>query len=483
MRIQHGCRIAALTIVVAACQDNATPTSPPAALVTTSSADRMRGSAPPAVELTLVADGFTQPVGLVHANDHSRRLFVIDQPGLIRVIDADGTVRPEPFLDLTSRIVPLNPRYDERGLLGLAFHPKFKQNGRFFVYYSAPLRPGAPAGYNHTSTIAEYRVSMDANRADPASERILLQIDKPQGNHNGGTIAFGPEDGDLYISIGDGGGANDVGLGHVEDWYAANPGGNGQDVTQNLLGNILRIDVDHGVPYGIPRSNPFVGRDGLDEIYAYGFRNPWRFSFDMKGDHSLIAGDAGQNRWEEVDLVRRGGNYGWNVKEGAHCFDALNPRVDRASCPSAMPDGTPLIDPVIEYANAAQGAAGVGVVVVGGVVYRGHRVKSLAGRYIYGDWSRSFFGPPSGQLFVATPMGQRMWPTAKLLIAGSPDGELHHRVLGFGQDPRGEVYVLTTDNSGPSGTTGKVFEITGPRSSDDAGDLNDDDGHDDGDDS
>jgi glucose/arabinose dehydrogenase len=467
--------LVAVCILVAACQDSAPP-SPAAPLVTAPSADRVHGSAPSAVDLTLLADGFTQPVALVHANDHSRRLFVIDQPGLIRVINADGTLRPEPFLDIRSKIVPLNPRYDERGLLGLAFHPQFKHNGRFFVYYSAPLRAGAPAGYNNTSTIAEYRVSMDPNRADPASERILLQVDKPQSNHNGGTIAFGPEDDDLYISIGDGGGANDVGLGHVEDWYAANPGGNGQDVTHNLLGNILRIDVDHGMPYGIPRSNPFVGRDGLDEIYAYGFRNPWRFSFDMKGDHSLIAGDAGQNRWEEIDLVRRGGNYGWNVKEGTHCFDATNPTVDRPSCPSAMPDGTPLIDPVIEYANAAQGPTGVGAVVVGGVVYRGHRVKALDGRYIFGDWSHTFFGPPAGQLFVATPMGQRMWPTSKLFIATSPDGELHHRVLAFGQDPRGEVYVLTTDNTGPSGNTGKVFEITGPRP---AGDV--DDGDEDGD--
>ena len=464
-----------LCLLAAACRDAALPTSPPDAVL----ADRVHGANPTAIELTQVAGGLTQPVALTHANDNSGRLYIVDQIGVIRVLDRDGTLRPEPFLDLRSKIVPLNPGYDERGLLGLAFHPRFRQNGRFYVYYSAPLRAGAPAGYNATSTISEFRVSSDPTRADPASERIILQVDKPQSNHNGGTIAFGPEDGDLYISIGDGGNANDIGLGHVEDWYAANAGGNGQDVTQNLLGNILRIDVDRreGMkPYAIPRDNPFARGGGLPEIYAYGFRNPWRFAFDPKGEHALIAGDAGQSRWEEVDLVRRGGNYGWNVKEGSHCFNAANAFVELPACPSAMPDGTPLIDPVIEYRNAAQGAAagGVGVTVVGGVVYRGHTVAGFDGRYIFGDWSRTFGGPPTGQLFVATPMGQTSWPMQKLTIASSPDGELHHRVLGFGQDRHGEVYLLTTDNVGPRGTTGKVFRVSGPAKADDADDEDDD---------
>ncbi|NUQ20663.1 MAG: hypothetical protein HOQ09_06850, partial [Gemmatimonadaceae bacterium] len=258
--------VALCLLAVVACQDRTTPTSP--ATASRVSADRAKDAPPGTIELTKIAEGFTQPVGLVHANDRSGRLFVIDQIGLIRVIDRDGTLRPEPFLDLRRKIVPLNPRYDERGLLGLAFHPRYKQNGQFYVYYSAPLRPGAPAGYNVTSTIAEFRVSSDPNRADAMSERILLQVDKPQSNHNGGTLAFGPEDGNLYISIGDGGGANDVGLGHVEDWYAANPGGNGQDVSHNLLGNILRIDVDHrsgGMEYAVPRDNPFARGGGLPE--------------------------------------------------------------------------------------------------------------------------------------------------------------------------------------------------------------------------
>jgi glucose/arabinose dehydrogenase len=211
------------------------------------------------IGVELVADGLTAPIGIVAPPDGSGRLFVIDQVGLIRVVASDGTLRAEPFLDLRSKIVPLMSAFDERGLLGLAFHPHYARNGRFFVYYSAPLRAGAPAGFDHTSHISEFRVSRDPNRADAASERILLQVDKPQFNHNGGTVAFGP-DGFLYISLGDGGGADDVGLGHVEDWYEENAGGNGQDIQQNLLGSILRIDVDAGVPYGIPAGNPFRRR-------------------------------------------------------------------------------------------------------------------------------------------------------------------------------------------------------------------------------
>lgn len=419
---------------------------------------------PPTVGLRLVADGLTSPVALVPVPDGSGRLFVVDQAGLIRILRPDGTLVSQPFLDLRDRLVKLMGAFDERGLLGLAFHPQFARNGRFFVYYSAPLRPGAPAGFNVTSTVSEFHVSAtDPDRADPSSERVLLQVDKPQFNHNAGTLLFGP-DGDLYISIGDGGGGNDVGLGHVDDWYATNAGGNGQDVTHNLLGNILRVNVDSGTPYGIPKDNPFVGRDGLDEIYAYGLRNPYRMSFDMGGTHQLFVGDAGQNRWEEVDIVTKGGNYGWNVKEGTHCFDADNADMDRPSCPSTVgpghPDaGKPLIDPIIEQANASQG--GLGIVVIGGNVYRGSGLPQLQGRYVFGDFS-SNIDRPDGLLFVATPRKNGLWPTQQLQVAGSPDGRLGHFVLGFGQDLGGEVYVLTTDSPGPTGTTGKVFKLVRP---------------------
>jgi glucose/arabinose dehydrogenase len=412
----------------------------------------------PTASLRLVAEGLTSPVTMVPANDRSGRLFVVDQAGLIRILRPNGKLAPEPFLDLRDRLVQLMPDFDERGLLGLAFHPNYARNGRLFVYYSAPLRPEAPADFNVTSTISEFHVSKtDPNRVDPASERVLLQVDKPQFNHNAGTVLFGPRDGYLYISVGDGGGANDIGLGHVDDWFAGNAGGNGQDVTHNLLGNILRIDVDHGRPYGIPRGNPFVGKDGLDEIYAYGFRNPYRMSFDMGGRRSLLVGDEGQSGWEEVDVVKRGGNFGWNVKEATHCFDAENATVPPAECPSTDPEGDPLIDPVVEYPNAAQ-AGGLGVAIIGGHVYRGRDLPRLRGRYIFGDFSRAL-DRPDGSVFAATPRARGLWDRQELRIRNTPDGRVGHYVLGFGQDRRGEVYLLTTDSEGPTGTTGKVYRL------------------------
>jgi glucose/arabinose dehydrogenase len=412
------------------------------------------------IALSLVAGGMTSPVTLAEAPDGSGRLFIVDQAGTIRILTAGGTLLPEPFLDLRARMITLSASFDERGLLGLAFHPGFSVNERFFVYYSAPLRAGAPAGWNHTSHISEFRVSADdGNRADPGSERILLQVDEPQANHNAGTLAFGP-DGFLYISLGDGGGGNDEGPGHVEDWYLPNAGGNGQDVTANLLGSILRIDVDGGPPYGIPADNPFVGLPGLDEIFAYGFRNPYRMSFDMGGSRDLIVSDAGQALWEEVSVVVRGGNFGWNVKEGTHCFSTRNPTQSPASCPDLDPEGDPLIDPVIEFANSNQ-AGGLGLAAVGGHFYRGAALPELAGLYIFGSWSSSFQNP-QGRIFVATPRPVGLWDFYEPVITSSADGRLGHFVLGFGQDLDGEVYVLTTDRSGPEGNTGQVFKIVSP---------------------
>jgi glucose/arabinose dehydrogenase len=424
----------------------------------------------PAVGLRLVAEGMTSPVALVSAGDGSGRRFVVDQVGLIRVLRPDGTLAPEPFLDLRSRIVPLMPGFDERGLLGLAFHPGYASNGRFFVYYSAPLRAGAPAGYDNTARVSEFRVSgSNPNRADPASERIVLQVDDPQFNHNGGTVLFGPDDGYLYISIGDGGGADDVGLGHVEDWYTANEGGNGQDIQNNLFGDILRIDVDRGDPYAIPQDNPFTAApgcaDGCDETWAYGFRNPYRMSFDRGGNHDLFVGDAGQELWEEVSIAVKRGNFGWNVKEGTHCFSTDNPDESPSECPDTVGAphpraGDPLIDPIIEYANHHQ-PGGLGATVIGGHVYRGRALPQFSGRYVFGDWSREF-EEPDGSLFVATRRKKGLWSMQQLRVATSPTGRLGHYLLGFGQDPSGEMYALTTDQTGPSGTTGKVFRLVRP---------------------
>jgi glucose/arabinose dehydrogenase len=293
-----------------------------------------------------------------------------------------------------------------------------------------------------------------------SSERIIFQENHPQSNHNGGTIAFGP-DGFLYISIGDGGNADDIGFDHVDDWYKRNAGGNGQDVKQNLLGNILRIDVNTvsgNKNYGIPNSNPFVGHVGKDEIFAYGFRNPYRFSFDMGGTHALIAGDAGQSLYEEIDDVRLGGNYGWNVKEGFHCFNTDNDLRERAGCPVEDSAGNLLIDPVLEVENTANpDGGGQTIAIVGGNVYRGKTLPGLQGRYIFGYLSADE-SKPEGKVVVARPTTNGIWPYEVLSLKSFPK-DLGQWLKGFGQDQDGEVYVTSTRQLGPQGRTGRVWKI------------------------
>lgn len=415
---------------------------------------------PKAVDLQLIADNMVSPVGVVAVPDETQRLFVIDQIGKVWVIDASGTRLPDPFIDVSALMVSLGENYDERGLLGMAFHPNYTMNGRFYLYYTAPPRPGGPvpdATWNNISRVSEFSVSAsNLNQADIGTERIILEVDQPQGNHEGGTIAFGP-DGYLYISIGDGGGAHDVGPGHVPDWYPVNEGGNGQDIEANLLGNILRIDVNSGSPYGIPADNPFVGKPGLDEIYAYGFRNPFRFSFDMRGSRRLFAGDAGQNLWEEISVVEKGGNYGWNVKEGTHCFDAANPLEVLPSCPDVDAYGNRLIDPVIEMKNFRNPAGGRTLTIIGGNVYRGNSIPGFHGKYIFGSFAQSF-GTPNGELFIANPAGRGLWSFEEIELASHPD-DIGHYLKGFGQDLEGEIYVAASSMLGPSGETGKVFKL------------------------
>jgi glucose/arabinose dehydrogenase len=408
------------------------------------------------VALELVANGLSAPVGLVSPDDGSGRLFVVDQIGLIKILKPDGEIVSDPFLDIQNRMGVLSESYDERGLLGLAFHPDYENNGRFFVYYSAPLRTGAPFGWDHTSHISEFLIDPnDPDKADPDSEEILLQVDQPQTNHNGGQLAFGPEDDYLYISLGDGGGANDTGTGH-------NPNvGNGQDILNpfwDILGSILRIDVDNGDPYDIPSLNPFVGVSGLNEIFAFGFRNPFRMSFDSEGDHELFVADVGQNLWEEVNIVESGKNYGWNIKEGTHCFDPTNPDVSPPSCPNAGPNGIPFTDPIVEYQNSkVQG--GIGRAVIGGFVYRGSLLPDFYGKYVFGDWSIS--NEADGTLFIAIPPPENgvLWPNGEILVASDEDNRLGEFVRAFGQDPNRELYVLTSENPGPSDETGKVYRI------------------------
>lgn len=431
---------------------------------------------PATVDAELIVEGLTSPVALVSAEDGTGRLFIVDQIGLIYVLTAGGELLEEPFLDVRDEMVDLNLGFDERGLLGLAFHPDYAENGRFFVYYSAPLREEAPDDFNHTSHISQFEVMADnPNQADPTSEEVLLQVDQPQFNHDAGQILFGP-DGYLYIPLGDGGAADDNALGHVEDWYQVNAGGNGQDITENLLGSILRIDVDVDDPgaegaYEIPPDNPFIGQTDFPEIWAYGLRNPFRISFDpmnpygQTGEPELYVGDVGQNLWEEISLVTTGGNYGWNVKEGRHCFSTDNPDEELASCPDTVGaghprEGDPLIDPIIEYQNAGGPGGGLGLSIIGGYVYRGATLPEFFGDYIFGDWSQSF-GAPGGSLFVAEPPedGDGLWPMRELQIGNSSTGRLNAYVLSFGIDAVDEVYVLTTQNAGPTGNTGKVWKL------------------------
>ncbi len=408
------------------------------------------------IELESVASGFTAPHFLTSPPDDGRR-FVVDLVGRIHILDEEGTLREEPFLDVSDRMVSLRESYDERGLLGLAFHPDYAENGRFFVCYSATLREGGPEAWDHTSHLSEFRVSEDLHRADPASERVVLQVDQPQFNHNGGRIEFGP-DGLLYIGLGDGGDAGDTGLGHP-------PLGHGQDVT-TLLGSVLRIDVDEE-PYGIPADNPLVNKrvpPGVDysednvreEIWAWGIRNIWGMAFDRKTG-VLYAADVGQDLWEEVNRMAEPGNYGWNIKEGTHWFDPQDMQRVIEEGPDRGPMGEPLIDPIIEYRNSRGHDEGIGTSVIGGHVYRGEAIAELRGHYVFGDWSSSP-GVAAGVLLVAKPPGEEdrqddtLWPFDVV-------EEVAPYILGFGEDADGELYVLTSAERGPQGATGEVYKI------------------------
>jgi glucose/arabinose dehydrogenase len=433
------------------------------------------------VGLETVAEGLTAPVTATHAGDGSGRLFVVDQAGYVWILD-DGVLLPEPFLDLTDAIVAVNPFFDERGLLGLAFHPDYADNGRFFVRYSRTRDgdPGDPCLDRprgcHEEVLAEFRVSdEDPDRADPQG-RDLFVVDQPQFNHNAGQVAFGP-DGHLYFSLGDGGGAHD---GLADEPPSHGPIGNGQN-TATVLGAMLRIDVDaepaDGRAYALPADNPFVGTEGADEIYAYGFRNPYRFSFDRETGLLLLA-DVGQALYEEVDVVQKGGNYGWVVREGYECFDPFAPRTPPESCATTGPHGEPLLAPIAAYDHDE------GVAIVGGFVYRGSAVPELYGKYVFGDFTRTFF-PAAGRLFYLDPAElpggaldgaaaagplpegvvvsrEPVELTVRELQRADASGPLDAYLLGFGEDEGGEIYVLTSGNLGPTGATGAVHRIVAP---------------------
>jgi glucose/arabinose dehydrogenase len=388
-----------------------------------------------AVRQQVLISNLVAPSVLTHAGDGSRRRFIADQPGQIWIVDRASNLLSAPFLDISPRVTPLDTNYDERGLLGLAFHPGYSTNGRFFVYYSAPSQD--PAADN-LAVLSEFKVSAgNSNLADVASERVLMAIAEPQSNNEGGAVVFGP-DGYLYVGVGDGGGAADQ----------HGPYGNSQELT-NLLGKILRIDVDSGVPYGIPADNPFVMTpEARPEIYAYGLRNPARFSFDRSGGRLGFVADIGQSLWEEVDIVRSGANYGWRIMEGTHIFDptvATALGVDIAS----------LDQPIIEYQNGPSGIS-----VVGGFVYRGFAFPDLTGKYVFGDFSTSL-SLPDGQLYYLAETRPGIWERFSFQLY--PDGaRLGRFVKGFGEDELGELYLLSSTSPGPAGTTGDVRHLVRP---------------------
>jgi glucose/arabinose dehydrogenase len=403
------------------------------------------------VNLEPAVEGVTAPLAIAQPPGDDR-MFVIEQIGLVRVVTAEGELLAEPFLDLRHKIVDQWPNFDEKGLLGLAFHPDYATNGKFYVAYSAPIQwKGDNAKlfwWDHTNVIEEYTVSAaDPNAADPTSVRQISAIDWPQFNHNGHWMGFGP-DGMLYISTGDGGYANDWGIGHhVTE-------GNGQDMS-TLLGKMLRIDVDgssDGKPYGIPADNPFVD-DPLaqPEIFALGLRNPWRCSFDMGGDNALICGDVQQNSYEEVSIIESGANLGWRKMEATHCFDFEQPDAHPEQC-----DSEGLTPPILEYENCtARPENCKGISVTGGYVYRGSH-QEWDGKYFFGDWSKSF-DQRDGQLFVATRGQDGNWTMEDVEVANM-DGPLPY-ILAFGQDNDGEVYVLTSVTTGPVGGLDTIYKI------------------------
>lgn len=418
----------------------------------------------PPLALQLVAEGFVSPLNVLTLDDGSGRLLIADQAGTISLLQRDGRLERDAFLDLRPRLNPLKQAFDECGLLGVALHPRFRQNRQVYLYYSAPRREAAPEKWDHTSHLSLFQVTPDFSRIDPASEQVLLQIDKPQRNHNSGRLAFGP-DGYLYVGVGDGGGAHDGG-GRAEPALGHPGQGNGQN-TQVLLGKVLRLDVDApGRPYSIPRDNPFAdGRQGRPEIFAWGFRNPWGLVFDRAGQRQLFVADVGQNLFEEVNIVERGGNYGWRVREGFHGFDPANPDRAATNAPAVDAEGRPFREPILEYPHPPRNKPvptnePTGISVTGGHVYRGKALPALQGRYVFGDWSRSW-ALPDGVLLMGTPgpSGGR-WTVDFLPMAGKDDApfKLGAYLVAFGEDADGELYVMTNSRNTLTGT-GKVFKL------------------------
>jgi glucose/arabinose dehydrogenase len=436
-----------------------------------------------AINLRPVATGLAAPLYGINPPGDTSRLFVLEQNGKVLVLQ-NGSLLPAPAIDLGPRVSPpLNPENanDERGLLGLAFHPDFFDSGspgyRTLYTYTSEALEGNPVTFavpneptqdpsvtNYVNVVSEYKMTTpDSNVIDPASRRVVFTIGKDQGNHNGGTVAFGP-DGYLYLATGDGGGSNDRGRAHLE------PLGNAQVITGgNVLGKMLRIDplhpsltsgsaddVSSNGEYRIPDSNPFDGPGEVAEIYAYGLRNPYRFSFDTGtgGTGDLILADVGQRNIEEINRIVSGGNYGWAVKEGTYLFNRLDGTIG-ANSPGVPAD---MIDPISGSMGTLQYDHGDGISITGGFVYRGTGIPELVGKYVFGDLALRNVPPRvDGRLFYADLVTGEI---KEFLLPQFDGGILPNglTVHGFGQDGNGELYAMVT-NTPPNGTGGIVYQL------------------------
>jgi glucose/arabinose dehydrogenase len=366
----------------------------------------------PAITLKVqqLADNLQAPTDITFPGNGD--IWLTEQTGKIRVI-RNGKVSDAPLLDLSNKLIKINGGYDERGLLGIALHPKFKYNKKFYVFYSRPSTKKS----DHTGVLAEYKFS-GSSQINPNSGRIILTIEEPEPNHNGGGIHFGP-DGYLYVSFGDGGGQGDK---HGEF-------GNGQKM-DTWLGKILRIDINTRSAYIVPKDNPFIGRKNIKpEIWAYGFRNPYRFSFD-KVTRQLFAGEVGQDLWEEVDIIKKGANYGWRLMEGTHCYN-----------PATGCNTKGITMPITEYSHRE------GISVIGGYVYNGSKLSVLKNKYVFADWV--------GKVFYLRKTGSK-WERGKIMLQNFSD---NIKITAFGEDPAGELYVLTNNDNGPGSIKGRIYKI------------------------
>jgi glucose/arabinose dehydrogenase len=426
-----------------------------------------------AVQLTPVATGLSAPLYGFHPPGDTSRLFVLEQNGLVRVMQG-GAMLPTPALNIQSRVSPplvVTNANDERGLLGIAFHPGFNDPASpgfrtLYTYNSETIPAGggptfpAPnnALQNYMNVINEWKMSAaDPNVIDPNSRRAIVSFGKNAANHNGGTVAYGP-DGYLYLALGDGGNANDVGLSHIE------PGGNAQNLT-TPLGKMIRIDpvnpalnptspdpISPNGQYRIPVTNPFQQPGQVKEAFAMGFRNPYRFAFD-RANGQLIMADVGQNTIEEIDRVTIGGNYGWAQKEGDFLFDRTTGQVTTRS-PGSPPG---LIDPISGPGGTLEYDHQDGISITGGFVYRGTQIPELVGKYIFGDLALHTPPRADGRLFYADLVSGviKEFQLPQFANGVLPNGLTVH---GFGEDGNGELYAMVT-NTPPNGNGGLVYAI------------------------